>query len=284
MELNKKMFHAVMIELQSVCNLSCWFCPRTYDTTGKYFTEDGKKVSEQMPTEKVLSILDQLQEMNFTGRVTNQHLSEPMLDKRVIDIAWEVRNRGMVPTMNTNGHVLRKDLELSREAAKVFEYIVVGIYECTTLKEVEAEKTFWQERLKGTNICFSVILPEEFSEEPSETSEEYSDKAFPRINVPYSSGMKGKDMNYPNGKCHRPFENLLIKYDGSVALCCEDYQTRFDLGNVFEKPIKEIWFSDKRLKIVSDLIEGRRHLYPLCSKCFMPPTEGPKEGDFREFY
>src|SRR5205814_6632472 len=53
------LFERMLIESQSNCNRSCWFCPRTYDRSGKYLDEVGKPVLNQMPTEKILDLLYQ---------------------------------------------------------------------------------------------------------------------------------------------------------------------------------------------------------------------------------
>jgi hypothetical protein len=61
------LFERLQIESQSNCNRSCWFCPRTYDRTGKYLDEKGNAILNQMPTEKILDLLNQAQAMGFTG-------------------------------------------------------------------------------------------------------------------------------------------------------------------------------------------------------------------------
>lgn len=267
-----KLFDDLNLELQSDCTRSCWFCPRTYDTTGKYFDKNGQRVIKQIPTDNILDILDQAQSMGYRGRVHNHHLSEPLLDKRVVEVAWEIRRRGMLPVMSTNGDLLKSDNRLCREVAKVFEHIVVGVYDLTSKEEIEERKKFWHRRLEGTKVFFSVIPPLS----PSEIGLDRRDGAFPRTAVPFDLRMTYRKRTYPGAACHRPLESLLIQHDGRAALCCEDCSTQFNLGNAFETPITEIWYSEKRLRIVRDLMVGRRNLYPLCSKCTMPPTSAPR--------
>ncbi len=279
METYFKLFDDLTLELQSNCNRSCWFCPRTYDTSGKYFEKNGNRIIKQVPSGKLLDILDQAQAMGYKGRVSNHHLSEPLLDKRVVEIAWEIRKREMFPVMNTNGDLFRRDKTLSREAAKVFEHIVIGIYDSMTKEEIEQEKEFWYKRLGGTRVFFSVIP--QFS--PNEIGLDRGG-AFPRTAVPFDPRMTHKERTYLGGACHRPLERLLIQYDGCVALCCEDHKGQFDLGNAFEIPIKEIWYSEKRLIIVKNLVAGYRNLYPLCSTCSMPPTSGPRDWERKSLH
>ena len=276
-----RMFQDINLELQSNCNRNCWFCPRPYDRSGTYFTPEGNRIVEQMPTEQLNKLLDQLEEIEFPGKISLHHLSEPALDKRMIEIARDIKRRGMRAVINTNGDLFRNNEKLCQEAVEVFDHIVVGIYDQSDPVEVEREKAYWLERLKGTDVYFSVIMPED-AEAPA------SMRAFPRTSVPYDERMSVPKNTYPNGKCHRPVERFLIKYNGSVAICCEDHMSSFELGNVFETPIMDIYMSKKRLEIVKNLMEGKRSMYPLCSACSMPPTKAPKgeEGEplYREKY
>src|SRR5262245_46270211 len=101
------LFERLQIESQSNCNRSCWFCPRTYDRSGKYLDGEGKAVLRRMETGKILGLLDQAVEMGFAGMVGFHHYSEPLLDPRNPELAREARARGMVPYLHTDGDVLR---------------------------------------------------------------------------------------------------------------------------------------------------------------------------------
>src|ERR1700751_5193544 len=97
-----RLFDRLLIESQSNCNRACWFCPRTYDRTGKYLDATGRAVLHQMPTEKILNLLDQAQALGFQGNVGFHHYSEPLLDKRSIQLAREAKLRGLKPYLHTN--------------------------------------------------------------------------------------------------------------------------------------------------------------------------------------
>src|SRR5438034_10598559 len=86
-----ELFERLQIESQSNCNRSCWFCPRTYDRSGRYLDRTGKPVSHRMPMETILDILDQAKALGFTGRVGFHHYSEPLLDRRNVALAQEAR-------------------------------------------------------------------------------------------------------------------------------------------------------------------------------------------------
>jgi sulfatase maturation enzyme AslB (radical SAM superfamily) len=68
---------------------------------------------------------------------------------------------------------------------------------------------------------------------------------------------------------------MLIQHDGEMCHCCEDTQGAFQLGNVYEHSLEELWFSHRHVEIMQDLIQGHRENYNLCRNCPMPPTAPP---------
>lgn len=259
------LFERLQIESQSNCNRACWFCPRTYDRSGRYLSDDGKSVIRAMPTEKILDLLDQASALGFQGRVGFHHYSEPLLDRRNIRLARAARERGMVPYLHTNGDVLQHDAALCAEVRKVYRIIVVGLYDYDSNEELEEAKRLWRDKL-GDDIDFSPI------------GRSGSRSAFsigvPRALVPTDDRMAVPDLAFSDAPCHRPLIRLIIQYDGEMCNCCEDTHGAFGLGNVHRQSLEELWFSDRHVAIVEDLLAGQRERYALCRNCPLPPT-GP---------
>jgi radical SAM protein with 4Fe4S-binding SPASM domain len=42
-------------------------------------------------------------------------------------------------------------------------------------------------------------------------------------------------------KCAQPYQRVAVQYDGTVAPCCTFYGAELDVGNVFQRPLAEIW-------------------------------------------
>ncbi|HEY3305033.1 MAG TPA: radical SAM/SPASM domain-containing protein [Candidatus Binatia bacterium] len=264
------LFERMQIESQSNCNRSCWFCPRTYDRTGKYLDEKGNAILNQMPTEKILDLLNQAQAMGFTGRVGFYHYSEPLLDKRNILLAQEARKRGMKPYLHTNGDVLKHDDALCEKVKRAYGLIVVGLYDYKTNEELDQAKEYWQKRLAGSNLKFSPIGL-------SGGRTAYS-MGVPKALVPSDSRMAVPDITFTNAPCHRPLIRMIVQYDGEMCNCCEDTHGAFKLGNVYQNSLEELWFSDQHAELVKDLIEGRREKYDLCGNCPLAPTGPASNG------
>jgi radical SAM protein with 4Fe4S-binding SPASM domain len=246
------LFQSVMLELTSTCNRNCDFCPRKRDRSGNRKDKKGRIIRKKLPTNKVMDLFDQLEKIGFTGGITFHHLSEAFLDKRLIKFAKEARRRGMIPYINTNGDVLRNNENLRKEAIKYFDSFLIGLYDYKTTKERDEQIKFWIKVLRGAKVSFSCI-----------------EKRFPRHGITKSLSYSKKKMNIiSNKRCGELIRRLIIHYDGNVAFCCEDMTNEFNLGNVYDKSIKDIWFSKKHIKMIRDLEKmGGRKLYSLCKNC-----------------
>jgi radical SAM protein with 4Fe4S-binding SPASM domain len=224
-----------------------------------------------MPAEKILDFLDQARELGFHGQVGFHHFSEPLLDKRNIMLAEEAKKRGMRPYLHTNGDALRRDDRLCADVKRIYAYIVVGLYDYASDAELLAEKQYWSERLSGANLKFSAIG---LNGRRSGFS-----MGIPKALVPPNPRMAAPDLTFSNGPCHRPLIRMIVQYDGTVCHCCEDTSGVFELGNAFNLSLRELWFSERHVQAVQDLVAGEREEYELCRKCPLPPTGPAPTGE-----
>src|SRR6476620_2829998 len=268
-QLRIPLFERLEIETQSNCNRTCWFCPRTYDRSGAYIDGSGMVTLKQMATDKVIDLLDQASQLKFRGLVAFHFFSEPLLDKRNILLATAARERGMKPLLHTNGDALSKNHTLCEQVKQVYDFVVVGLYDYTNLEELTAAKVYWKNRLCGVDLKFSYIRPVDDRRLPS--------VGIPRALVPTVRRTSIPDLIYKNGPCNRPLLRMLIRYDGAFCLCCEDLHAEFGLGSVYESSLAELWYSDRHVRIIRDLLAGRRASYRLCARCPLAPT-GPALG------
>jgi len=270
------LFERLLIETQANCNRACWFCARTYDRSGKYLDADGRAVLRRMPTETILDLLDQARELGFCGRVGFHHFSEPLLDRRNLELARQVRARGMRPYMHTNGDVLRRHPALACEVAAIYEMVVVGLYDYRTNEERLKEESFWRERLAGTRVEFSAI--------GLEGRRSGKSAAYPKARVPSDSRMSIPDLVYPNAPCLRPLIRLIVQHDGEVCNCCEDTTGAFSLGNIHRDRLEAIWYGERHLQVIRDLTAGDRENYELCRKCPLGPSTFRPDGKAITFF
>ena len=67
--------------------------------------------------------------------------------------------------------------------------------------------------------------------------------------------------------CSRPDRCLTIRADGSAAICSQDYQAEYTLGNVKDKSVKELWRSEAMDNLRQAQRRGSFDGNLLCAKC-----------------
>ncbi|MHC4065053.1 MAG: SPASM domain-containing protein, partial [Planctomycetota bacterium] len=75
--------------------------------------------------------------------------------------------------------------------------------------------------------------------------------------------------------CPEVFDKLSIHADGSVVLCCNDYNGTVELGNVADTPIIEMWQHPK-IEAYRKRLAENNYEAPLCRDCYdyLGLTEG----------
>ena len=77
--------------------------------------------------------------------------------------------------------------------------------------------------------------------------------------------------------CPYPISNIVILRDGTVPLCCKDFNASFMFGNVMSRSLKDIWDS-LRWKEVRALHRSERGAeMKICKGCDMPDYEKKRE-------
>jgi radical SAM protein with 4Fe4S-binding SPASM domain len=240
------------IDIQSSCNRDCEFCPRFWDRSGVRKDAKGNQIIAKMPSEKVYNLIDQAHKLGFQGKIKLHRLSEGLLDKRYVEFAKYIKSKGLRLLENTNADVLRKNKALCAELDGLIEHLTIGLYDYKNEAEKQAEMVYWRNQFKKTEVQFS--LP------PENCIIRQGSKIYAEV----IKNLKALDL-----PCSQPYRMMLIRYDGNVSLCCEDDGCHFDLGNVFEQSLQELWWSYKHLKITKMLAKpGGRHQFARCRQCY----------------
>lgn len=205
---------------------------------------------QSMPSEHAIRILNECKDLGFRGPVYFYLFSEPFLDPRLIEMAHLARQLGMLPRVNTNGDVLRANPTLRKEAISVFDAITIGLYNEDTVAKYSAAVSEWRSMM-GDKIGFSPLNI---------------------MGARPGNGIGGTPDRSAE-TCRRLSQRLIITYNGRSAICCYDMKAEFDLPNAFENSVKDVWWSDERLRIASELRKkGGRVQFPLCKACCMPAS------------
>jgi radical SAM protein with 4Fe4S-binding SPASM domain len=143
----------------------------------------------------------------------------------------------------------------------VFQFLVVKPNE----HQIEDVKQL-AKQIGVDDVWFKTAQVYDFANDPN--------KLIPSIDK-YSRYRKTKNGNEFKGNlsnhCWRLWHDPVITWDGLVAPCCFDKDAQHRLGDLKQKPFKEIWNNSEYKKFRTDLLHGRKNI-DICSNC----SEGTK--------
>jgi radical SAM protein with 4Fe4S-binding SPASM domain len=227
------LFKTMSIETCSICNRQCPFCPVSQDKTPKGLMED----------ELFEKIIAELKELNFHGEIGLSNYGEPLLDKRLGKFVKRIKKElGSPIVISTNGDFLTKE--------KFRELLAAGIG-TFHISQHDSEPS---ETIKN---LFSQITPAEWKYISYEIVKEDS---VTLANRGGSIEVKTLHPFYCNP------QHIIVRSDGEVSFCCNDYYNEVKLGNVKEKKLIDIWNSPFYRRLRNEIKRGIFNL-PICKRC-----------------
>jgi radical SAM protein with 4Fe4S-binding SPASM domain len=239
------MFRSVELEVNSMCNRKCSYCPN---------------VSTQRPTGYMTEalfqkIISDLADVNFDGNVAYHFYGEPLLDKRLLGfVEYTVRHvPGCRPLIYSNGDFLTLDL--------FREYIKWG--------RTKFLITQHDNRMPSN---LQAILTEASAEERDHIAIRFANdiEIMNRSGLIKTMSVPGEPLEVP---CDAPLATMVITMNGNVVLCCNDYLETEVIGNVSSYSLREIWCSEPFERFRNALSKGDRTASNLCVRCDSVPSE-----------
>jgi radical SAM protein with 4Fe4S-binding SPASM domain len=229
-------FTQVFVEVYTPCNRACWYCQQKFK----------RDVKAHMTLETFDRILDGLREMKWRGGFGFHYLSEPLLDDRIPLLIARVRERlpAALPILFTNGDLLTEET--------VDRLVFSGLTRATITRHPPFSKA-WDRRMaeiiRRWPRHFHIHQVDEVYQQAGQIEQ-----------------LKGISQIDPQFQCVSTLCTLPIRYDGSVTVCCCDYERSVNMGNVNEKSIREIWTDPKFVAVRKALRTGQR-LFSMCQGC-----------------
>ena len=78
-------------------------------------------------------------------------------------------------------------------------------------------------------------------------------------------------------RCPQPWVRALVRNDGSVIPCCAFLGMKFDMGNIHQKSLKDLWQSEEWNELRKLHREGRYAEEPICKECKVS-----RDGEFEQ--
>lgn len=280
-------FKKVYIEITSVCNLACSFCPPTARAKGLIKVEQFNK------------ILDEIRP--HTKYIYLHVKGEPLLHPRIDQLLDAAHEKGFKVNITTNGTLIKKNHEkiLGKPALRQINFSLHSFdghegsenrekYLGDILDFVRASKeynTIISYRLWNLQRDHVTDIAARRNRETLEILEnEYNldyrieEKVQPGKGVRIANNIylnQDHEFKWPSllepedegkGFCHALRSQAAILVDGTVVPCCLDGEGVINLGNVNEKSFTDIVQGERANNIV-DGFSRREAVEELCRKC-----------------
>lgn len=238
------MFHAVELEVNSMCNRKCGYCPNSF----------ARRPAGYMDEALFRKIVDELGAMDYDGRISYHFYGEPLIDKRLPDFVEYTKRR--VPKSYTeiysNGDLLT--LPIYRE------YLRRGLDNMLITQHDSLITPNLQEILDS-------VTEEEQSHLVIRLAKDR--ELINRSGLIRDLQVVGEPLRVP---CTWPLSILVITMRGDVVLCCNDYFETEVIGSVETHSLRTVWTNPKFVAFREALARGDRTVSRLCHECdFIPP-------------
>lgn len=269
------MYSRVYVEITTICNRNCTFCPGTV------------REKKQMTMEEFQQIVQKLKGVTeyLYLHVMGEPLTHPMLPA-FIRYASE---KGFRVVITTNGTLLAKRREELLESGIYKVNISVHSFEdgsnaeylryvsdCAQFADSAAQRgiltilRLWNNGYDaGRNINTLALLKEYFSKD--EWAEDgRGNRIRNKIHLEYGERFEWPDMAKEDQGaevfCYGLKDHFAVLCDGRVVPCCLDREGNLTLGNIFKESVEEI-LSSERANAIREGFRQRQATEELCRKC-----------------
>jgi radical SAM protein with 4Fe4S-binding SPASM domain len=238
------LFKLVQIETINKCNSDCSFCPANRNIDPRPLTF--------MERTLFLSIIEQLQELNYSGCLELFSNNEPLLDSRIMEFSEIARNAlpSAVIKIFTNGILLSVE-----KFEKMIPYL--NILRIDNYSE------------DGKTLIAPVACLYDYIKDKEKYRNKVEIVTIKKNAIRSTRGGLAKNRNkvyFLKSPCIYPFSQITVRPDGKVSLCCNDAYGNYTLGDVTTQTLSDIWNGDSYWSIRREILKGRDRL-PMCKKC-----------------
>lgn len=266
--------YSIQIELNEGCNLGCSFCGL------RGMREKGTQPWYRMKKETAERIIAEVKRVGWHSRIIFSMHGEPTLNPNVTKIIAMFRRAfpTTVMSMMSNGYGIvhgfgdiSTEQTISERVGKLMEAglndLIIDYY------SAKGDAKTIEDALKGSEFKIEHLAQKVplYSPRAGQFRVLFNppiqkEKAINRHLCNHCGAAGPLDMSYQGKRCARPFRELAIRYDGSVAICCNDFRGEYPIGNIMEQSIEDIWYS-KRFEAARILLYAGERSFKPCYGC-----------------
>ncbi|MBN1868468.1 radical SAM protein [Candidatus Sumerlaeota bacterium] len=282
----------IQIQTMSGCNARCVFCP------------NGRTKSRlsmgTMDWEMFTALIDECAQYEMK-RISPFLMNEPLLDRdlgRKIRYVTDRKPKGAITKINSNASLLDEEMgrALIESGLDRISFSVHGIepaeYE-KSMGNLHLEETLERiDRFLDLKRSMKADLPRvqvtmvktKIVEDQIPKIHDYWSKRGVRVNIRglgnrANSDIGGLGINVGKWELYRSCTDLFLQsfviWDGTVVLCCVDWERSTVLGSLRESSLYDIWNGEKAVEIRRRFLAGDVKGL-LCGRCTREPSERKK--------
>ena len=238
---NYPMFSQVLLETRTDCNRKCKFCPQAH------FSRPLKSMDWDVFTK----VIDELAEMEFSGRVAMYMTNEPLIEPRLMEMIKYARNKSarFFIDITTNGKNLSSKL--------LDEFFLSGL-DNININDYRSDR-------KSSPDKISKSLEKTIRDFKSNPKVTYNKRSTVEVLSNYAGTIKDSNRKLLSKFCNYPFRKLAISAEGNIILCCNDYIYKTNFGNVLSENLSNIWNSEALNNYRNNLLNEIR--VGICNGC-----------------
>jgi radical SAM protein with 4Fe4S-binding SPASM domain len=191
-------------------------------------------------------IIDELSDLNYSGEISLFSNNEPLMDDRVVKFHKYAREK--LPNarlhMFTNGTLFT--LPLFIELVQYLDELIIDNY---------------QQELK---LIKPVQIIKDYVEKNPELRNKVTIALRKRDEILTSRGgdapNRQEKLSFKGETCALPFEQMIIRPDGKVSLCCNDPIGKVTLGDVSKQSLVDVWYGEDYSKVRDMIVKGRENI------------------------
>ena len=247
----------IKLELTERCNAHCVFC-----------TNATKKHGPDMDFDTACAIIDAFPD---AVEVQPQFFGEPLLYPRIVDLVRYAKSRGKRVVFYTNGALLEGDL--ARDMADAAPDRIIFSVDTSdadtyaalrpplTLARVVANiEAFQAIKSPETRTCVRATLTAETRPQKAATKAFFASRVDQVAFAPEVPKAREVAGSFKRGAvCKRMTDQVVVKHDGSVVLCCIDWEAEAVMGHVNDG-VQQVWSGVA-------FTHAREHGHALCDRC-----------------
>jgi radical SAM protein with 4Fe4S-binding SPASM domain len=249
------LFSIIEFNITGSCNRDCSFCPVS---NPKVYT----KTKDGITLELFEKIIQDLEEINYEGKILFSAFSEPLLHKKLeglISIARTYLPQVRIEIVSNGDLLTAKKLKNLYDSG--LDTINISMYDGT--HQIE--------------YFDKIVAESEVSKETVITRRRYFENGNYGITISNRTGLINSNeyrdetesaiVDLPlKQPCYYPFYMILVDYNGDVLLCPHDWSKKLRFGNLKNEKLFDIWKANTLNSIRKKLSMSNRN-FAACKTC-----------------